>query len=478
MSRRRFAGVCLAFFVASAALGLGIAPTFSTSRADQGTDKSDKPSKKPAADHGKDKKTRDTKKRAADNKEKKPAPHPLDVNRLSMEYKALRTLRNLEATPAQLSEIARLAKTTIGNAGKREPAKAANAYIDTLKELREALVKNNEEKMETLQEKLDELREKDPPDLDDEIDITDAAEMEVQRLLNMLSPQQVLAYGESLGDDLPDPVQLILDGIEEGRELKKEEWEATRDELAEKISWLVCGLNGENALKLEEQVSTFLDRTHAGQGKTGGREVEIRKLLGSPGPFVLLNNILEHDLAMLLSNARLKEATKACLRGQGTQIADAEKPVTQAPAPHPQKHKKVAEAPSPAGKSGNSKKPAKSGKSTRGATAADLDDVLKSPEKFDGQDLKFEDVTITGTAPGKQDKFLLLEIKTGSGKVVPATRGQKLTIVIAKADAPESIAQMKPDRSVSATLICHIGSSSKGKHWDAKVRHIDVHANK
>ena len=392
-----------------------------------------------------------------------------------MEFKALRTLRNLEATPAQLAEIARLAKTTIGKADKREPAKAATAYIDTLTKLREALVKNDEEKIETLEAKLDELREKDPPDLDDDVDITDAAEIEVQRLLNLFSPQQVVAYAESLGDDFPDPVQLILDGIEDGRELKKEEWEPTRDELAEKISWLVCGLNGENALKLEEQVSTFLDRKHNGKGKSGAKEVEIRKLLGSPGPFVLLNNILEHDLAVLLSNAQLKEATRACLRGQGRQIADAEKPNPQAP----QKHKKAAEAASPAGKSGDSKKTAKSGKPTPKATVADLDEVLKSPEEFDGQELKFENVTISGTAPGKQDKFLLLEIKTGSGKVVhAATRGQKLTFFIAKADAPESIAQMKPETSVSATLTCHIGSSNKGKHWDAKVRHIKVQANK
>jgi len=109
---------------------------------------------------------------------------------------------------------------------------------------------------------------------------------------------------------------------------------------------------------------------------------------------------------------------------------------------------------------------------------ADLDDVLKSPEKYDGQELKFEGVTITGTGHGKQDKFLWLAIKTGSGKIVQAaTRGQSLTFVIAKADTPESITEMKPETPISATLICHIGGG-KGKHWDAKVRQIHVQPHK
>jgi hypothetical protein len=113
------------------------------------------------------------------------------------------------------------------------------------------------------------------------------------------------------------------------------------------------------------------------------------------------------------------------------------------------------------------------------ATVADRDEVLKSPDKYDGHDRKFEDVTITGTSQGKQEKFLWLEVKTGAGKVVQtATRGQTLTFVIAKTDTPESISQMKPSTSISATLTCHNGGHRKGKHWAAKVRQIKVQMNK
>jgi hypothetical protein len=469
MSRIRFAGLGLAFVLVLASLTAGLGPALNTASADDTTPKNNKAAKKPTADQNKDKKSKGTKKKSADKQQKKPAD--ADVNRLNLEYKALRALRNIEATPEQLSEITRLAKNTVAKGDKREPAKAANSYVDTLRDLRDALVKNDEQRIETLQEKLDGLNEKDPPDLDDEIEITDAAELEVQRLLSMLSPQQVVAYADSLGDDLSNPVELIQDGLEEGRELKGTDWESTRDELAEKVSWLVGGLNGENSSKIEEQVTRFLDSKHSAAGKPGPQESEIRKLIGSPSATVVLNNILEHDLAVLLSNPQLEQATKACLKGQGTQLADAEKPVTK-PA---QKH---ANDSPPAPSTGKSNKSAKSGKPTPKATLADLDDVLKSPEKYDGQDLKFEGVTITGTGHGKQDKFLWLALKTESGKVVQATtHGQLLTFVIAKADTPTSIADVKPEAPIFATLICHIGGG-KGKHWDAKVRSLHVHEHK
>jgi hypothetical protein len=472
MSQRRFARFGLVLVLGLAALTAGSGPAFNRALADDTQQKNGKDTKKPGGNQNKDKKSKGPKKQPADKQQKKPAE--ADVNRLSLEYKALHALRSLEATPAQISEIARMGKKTAAKPHKRDPAKAAANYVAALTELRDALVKDDEQKIEALQGKLDGLREKDPPDLDDEIEITDAAELEVQRLLNMFTPQQVVAYADSLGDELPDPVDLIQDGLGEGRELKGAEWESTRDELAEKVSWLVGGLNGENTSKIEEQITKFLDSKHSAAGNPGDLESEIRKVVGSPGPIVVLNNILEHDLALLLSNPQLERATRACLRGQGTQLASTEKPITKAA----KQHTSDAPAASPTAKAGKSNKSDKSGKPTPKATVVDLDEVLGSPGKYDGQDVKFENVTITGTAHGKQDNFLWLEIKTGSGKVVHAAMHQPLTFVLAKAHAPESIVQLKPESSVSATLTCHMNGTPKGDHWNARIRHIDIQPHK
>ena len=307
-------------------------PAFNTARADQPQGKNN-PGK-----NGRPKAQKDP---AAAPKEVKPGP--ADANLLSMELKALRILRGLEATPHQLSEIARTAKTTVGSPGNREPAKASGAYVELLAQMRHALVVNDEDKIEKLRTQFDQLEEKTPPDLDDEVEITDGAEIEAVRLLNIFSPQQIVAYVQSLEDEFPDPVELILEGLQEGRALKKEEWDTARNKLAEEVGWLVCGQQGDKASKLEEQVSTFLDQKRAEEGKAGNREAEVRKLLGSPGPIVVLKNVMEHTLAELLSNPQAVRASRDCLRQDRGAVAHntpAVKPANKPVAPAPSRAKK------------------------------------------------------------------------------------------------------------------------------------------
>ena len=88
-------------------------------------------------------------------------------------------------------------------------------------------------------------------------------------------------------------------------------------------------------------------------------------------------------------------------------------------------------------------------------------------------------MTITGTAPGRVENFVWLEVKTPSGVVVPAAmRGQKVTIIITKGQLPESVAELKPGAAVTATLVCHVKAVPSGKHWNARVRRIHVHVAK
>jgi len=408
---------------------------------------------------------------APPKKEPKPVVH--DANLLSMELKALRILRGLEATPHQLSEIARTAKATAGKPGKREAAKASDAYVEALVQMRHALVANDEEKVEKLRTQFDELEQKNPPDLDDEVEITDGAEIEAVRLLSIFSPQQIVAYAQSLEDDFPNPVQLVLEGLDEGRSLKKEEWETARNKIAEEVGWLVCGTQGEKSKKLEEQVSKFLDQKHAEEGNAGKPEAEVRTLVGSPGPIVVLKNVMEHTLAELLSNPQVERATRDCMRPAPRAASDkgheavGDKPVE----PLPNKPRN------------NGQRPRRPDSKTAESTAkrVDLDDVLKSPEAYEGQELRFERVTVTGTAPARIPANLWLAVKAGSGTVVRAgLRGQKLTFVIAKANTPTEIKDMKSDEGdgIPATLVCTIRHDQQTKHWNARVWSIEMHGSK
>jgi hypothetical protein len=100
-------------------------------------------------------------------------------------------------------------------------------------------------------------------------------------------------------------------GLESDRDLKGKDWEQARDELADHVAWLVAGLGTEAANKLQPEVAKFLDLHHAKKTKVGELETEARKLVSTPGPVVLLYNVLEYDLAELLSNPELKSAAKA-----------------------------------------------------------------------------------------------------------------------------------------------------------------------
>jgi hypothetical protein len=459
MSRTRIDRLWLATLVAWATLlvpnGLGCARAM----ADQPNNQANQPKKKP---HPQNAPKKDAPKKDA-------RPRAADANVLSMELKALRVLRELDATPHQLSEIARAAKTTAGGAGKREPAKVSEAYIEALQQIRRAILANDEDKVEKLRTQIDEIEGKESPDLDDEIEITDGAEIEAVRLLNIFSPRQVVAYAQSLNDDFPDPVQLVLDGLEEGRKLKDEEWQTARNRVADEVGWLVCGLEGEKSSKLSEQVSAYLDQKHAGEAKGGNREAEIRNLIGKPGPVVLLKNVMEHTLAELLSNPQVERAARDCLR-QNRQDMPSNKPAQVAAA------RPADAAPSAPKKNAKQPRPPESKTAELTAKRVKLDEVQKAPEDFAGQQIQFDRVTVIGTAPGKVAGNLLLAVKSSSGTIVNASRDQKLSFFMPAAKVPDAIKELQGGESggVAATLTCTIRRDGP-KHWSARVLSVKLH---
>jgi hypothetical protein len=455
MSRTRICCVGLAALMGQATLVVVCEPAVLTARADQPNGKADQPkNRRPRPQNAQ-----------APKKEAKP---PADANLLSMELKALRVLRGLEATPDQISAIARAAKTTAGSPGQRESAKVSGPYLDAMVQMKRALVANDEDKVEALRTQFDQLEEKSPPDLDDQVEITDGAEIEAVRLLSIFTPLQIVAYAQSLEDEFPDPVQLIVEGLDEGRELKNEEWERARSRLADEVGWLVGGLQGDKASKVEEKVSAFLNEKHGAADKAGNREAEIRKLLGSPGPVVILQNLMEHTLAELLSNPRVERAARDCLR----------------PAPHAARHEKLAEAPTaktvaapPSPPKNHPKRRPEPKSADTTAKRIALGDVVKAPDQYEGQELQFDDVTVTGTAPARLAGNLWLAVKT-AGTVVDASHDQKLTFVIPIAKTPDVIKDLKGgEGGVAATLICIVRRNGRG-HWAARVQSVKVHGNK
>ena len=240
-----------------------------------------------------------------------------DLNILSMEVSALKTLRNIRATPSQLEALARIAKTTSTKERARDTAKADPNYIKALKDLHEALVKDDQSQVDTLQEKANALEESNPPDLDVDFEISDAARQETDRfLMKTLSIGQIAAYIGSYGEDFPDPVQLVLEGLEMDRKLQGDEWTDARNDLAEEVTWLVTGSRPRKAEKIKKALTAFLNQEHDKKDSPKNADLAnaIRGILEIPGPFAIMKNRMEHDLVKLLSNPRLEMAANACLQ--------------------------------------------------------------------------------------------------------------------------------------------------------------------
>src|SRR5262245_56489636 len=97
----------------------------------------------------------------------------VDVTDLSHEVAALQVIYQLELTPRQLQALAKLAKGTAAP-GERKPIRGSERLRGLLIDLRTALRKHDDSKIDDLTDKVDELKERDRSD-DDSVKMTEAA---------------------------------------------------------------------------------------------------------------------------------------------------------------------------------------------------------------------------------------------------------------------------------------------------------------
>ena len=244
-----------------------------------------------------------------------------DVNVLSMEVVALQTLHQLQATPAQLEELKRLAPATAEKVGPRRQVEVSDKFHKTLIQLRDALVEGKDERIDELNRAIDELREKEKPELDDYAEISDAARREAPALLRRFSARQAAGFLADYAADFPDPVEMLTGAFEEVRKLSRREWGGLRDDVAEQVGWLVAGMDGDAEEKARDQAAALITRARQlkdAEFKKQRPELEkaARELAKKVGPTDVHRHFLEHALAELLSNPRLAAAVEARLKQQ------------------------------------------------------------------------------------------------------------------------------------------------------------------
>ena len=257
---------------------------------------------------------------AAQTGDTKAAPKTITLNTLSMEVNALQALSQFQLDKDQLERLQKFGEEAAQKERTRQPAKASKEYRDKLVALRKALQDAKDgDLIQKLNEEVNTLHEKEKPTLDDRVDITEAARKRAAEAYRLLKPGQVAAYLGRIAENVADPLDHLLDAMKDVREMKDDEWKAQGSEIADDISRIAVGLDAVKAKRVSEQVSALLARARGlskveFQKQQGELEKAARKIVGDIPAEVLLRNQVELDLATLISNPRLPQASRAMIK--------------------------------------------------------------------------------------------------------------------------------------------------------------------
>ena len=163
------------------------------------------------------------------------------------------------------------------------------------------------------------MRRAETPEIDDGIEITDAARRRAPEVLAALTARQVATHIAAYGDQFPDPLERLLEALGKVRGLKEAEWKELRDDVSDEVGRLVAGLDIDKAGEISDQVVQLLIQARAlkeNELKKERPELEkiARQIVGKIGPLDVLRNAVERTLAELLSNPRLAAAIEARLK--------------------------------------------------------------------------------------------------------------------------------------------------------------------
>jgi hypothetical protein len=235
-----------------------------------------------------------------------------DSAKLQLEVDALSSLSDLNLTPDQLSSLKDLASDTAGTLSDT-PAPITEAYTKALKTMRDAILSKNEDNIDTAEEKMGELEDKQDPDSDPDVDQSSAAKTKAETFLKMLKLSQVASYIAENGDDVQDPAQMLIDAMHQCRGMSADDFQDLRDDTAQEIGVYAAGINPSKPSGMIAKVTRFLSRVHGLSDdeysqQQSSLEDEARKMLGTMDPVNTLRHWLEDELADLLSNPQLIQA--------------------------------------------------------------------------------------------------------------------------------------------------------------------------
>jgi hypothetical protein len=239
---------------------------------------------------------------------------PSGLNELSMEVTALQALYQFDFTPVQFDLLRKIAAQTGQGTGARMAAKSSAKFRQAMLDLHAGLAKgSNADHINDLQERLEDLRDAENPELDDGWEVTEEARSKAPELFRLLSSRQIVAFLSAYGSEFADPFELVSDALDKVRGLDDQQWKDVRETVAETAGRQAAGLDAEKAEEIGDKIIQLLIQAR------GMKEAEFkserkallksaREILGTPSSLDVIRHFVEYSLAELLSNPRLPSA--------------------------------------------------------------------------------------------------------------------------------------------------------------------------
>lgn len=246
-----------------------------------------------------------------------PVAAPTDMNDLSLRVAVLELLRDWDLTPEQLKALRPLA-VECAQKSARTPGKSTDALRTALTSLYGQLVQAepDDDKVAALQDQIDDLRDDEAVDLDDEVEMTDAARRRAPDVVRLLKTGQLAAYIAAHVDEVTDPTEALVEGLDTIRESDPAEWESDRDDILDDVVTLSAGLDPAAGKTVAAQAKALLDRAHGlsdadFEAKKAELEQAAHKAVGDVSAMQSLGHWVEREVAEMLSNPQLVPAIDA-----------------------------------------------------------------------------------------------------------------------------------------------------------------------
>jgi hypothetical protein len=237
---------------------------------------------------------------------------PADLNKASLRVTALDTLYELDLSIDQLRDLRDRAQGA-ASTRERESAKSIPKLGGALRSLQNAILAGSDD--QTIAKKRNAVADivTDAEGLDDNIQSTPDAISKALEVSHNLNSGQIAAFLAAHADEVSDPVERMVNAVEEMREGSVADMPGFIQETSDDVARLVAGVEEPKAKNVSDKVAVWLKNSQNEKGElTEAQRVSFeqsaRRIVGDTWGIKVLDHWIQGEMAILLSNPELPNA--------------------------------------------------------------------------------------------------------------------------------------------------------------------------